>query len=132
VNFNSLFEEIEKTKKTKQGNTIIINNNINNYHYNLNIENFVNKKRRNSFEELFNLFPDFKEGSTMKRHFDEKDYEDNFDFAFKNVKNDFENDKDIFEEMFPHKHRRYSNIFEGLDFSMNNKQENVIYLMTLE
>ena len=98
--------------------TIIINNKINNFHYNLNINNpnsynyftpnetFTRSKRNrfNSFEELLNFFPDLRENFTnMNNNFrnlcDEKEYENNFYCAFKNVKNDFDCEKDLFEEM---------------------------------
>jgi hypothetical protein len=100
--------------------TIIINNKINNFHYNLNINNtnnytyinnnqnetFTRSKRNrfNSFEELLNLFPDLRESFTnfnnnIKNFIDEKEYEYNFEYAFKNVKNDFDCDKDLIEEM---------------------------------
>ena len=114
----------ENTKQFKSKNkseyshsnthTIIINNNINNYHYNLNINNFNNhicdnytsKKRNrwNSFEGLFNLFPDlgkdgFNNNLNFRKAFDEKDYIDNFEFAFKETKNDFDCEKDILQEI---------------------------------
>jgi hypothetical protein len=90
--------------------TIIINNNINNYHYNLNINNntetYSNKKRNrmNSFEGLFNLFPDlgrdiFSNNLNFRKNFDEKDYMNNFEYAFKETKNDFDCDKDILQEI---------------------------------
>lgn len=98
--------------------TIIINNKINNFHYNLNINNtnnynyftpnetFTRSKRNrfNSFEELLNFFPDLRESFTTINHnfksfMDEKEYENNFEYAFKNVKNDFDCDKDLIEDM---------------------------------
>jgi hypothetical protein len=100
--------------------TIIINNKINNFHYNLNINNtnnynyfnhtqnetFTRSKRNrfNSFEELLNFFPDLRESFTTINHnfrnlMDEKEYENNFEYAFKNVKNDFDCDKDLIEDI---------------------------------
>ena len=93
--------------------TIIINNNINNYHYNININNYNNpneyytsKKRNrwNSFEGLFNLFPDLAKDNlftnlNLRKAFDEKDYINNFECAFKETKKDFDCEKDILDEI---------------------------------
>ena len=100
--------------------TIIINNKINNFHYNLNINNTNNynyynnnqnetytrskRNRFNSFEELLNFFPDLRESFTnlnnnYRNFVDEKEYENNFECAFKNVKNDLDCDNDLIEEM---------------------------------
>jgi len=100
--------------------TIIINNKINNFHYNLNINNTNNynyynnnqnetytrskRNRFNSFEELLNFFPDLRESFTnfnnnFRNFVDEKEYENNFECAFKNVKHDLDSDKDLIEEM---------------------------------
>lgn len=92
--------------------TIIINNNINNYHYNININNttpneyYTSKKRNrwNSFEGLFNLFPDLAKDNlfsnlNFRKAFDEKDYINNFECAFKETKKDFDCEKDILDEI---------------------------------
>jgi hypothetical protein len=125
IHVNRIKNEISKENpsqnksKSKSENTnnnshtIIINNNINNYHYNLNIynynntnENYTSKKRNrlNSFEGLFNLFPDlakdnFSNNLNFRKAFDEKDYVDNFECAFKETKKDFDCEKDILEEI---------------------------------
>jgi hypothetical protein len=111
----------EKTKNKREGfNTIIINNNINNYHYNLNFNNFnencLSKKRRrlSSFDNFLNLFSEGRDAfnSTLKKTFDEKEYEDNFEFAFKNIKHDFDCEKDILDDIV---------ILTGEDSSSNSR-----------
>jgi hypothetical protein len=104
-----------KGEKNQNINTIIINNNINTYNYNVNINNYSNnnnettknentflKKRHrfNSFEGIFNMYPELKEYNTtshFKKGIDEIEYANNFNCTFKNVKNDF--DVDNIEEM---------------------------------
>lgn len=41
----------------------------------------------------------FSNNLNFRKAFDEKDYVNNFEFAFKEKKNDFEGDKDILEEI---------------------------------
>ncbi len=95
--------------KPQSVNTIIINNHINNYNYNVSIKNIYNnekekclnrkRNRVNSFEGLLNLFPDLgKEcaGSCFypKKSCDETDYMDYFNCTFKNSKNDFDEERE--------------------------------------
>ena len=81
--------------------------NINNYsNCNETNENNLKKKRNrmNSFEGLFNLFPELTRecginsafyNQNRKKVFDESEYIDNFNCTFKTVKNDFDVEKEL-------------------------------------
>ena len=89
---------IKKNEKSQNINTIIINNNINTY--NVNINNFSNcndkvdsmLKKRNRFSSYEGEY-----GFCNFKKFDEKEYIDNFNCTFKNIKNDFEIEKELEE-----------------------------------
>jgi hypothetical protein len=98
-------------KEKSGGNTIIINNHINNFNYNVSFKNpyqnndiCLNRKRnrQNSHEKntLINLFPDIRRecaGSyhNRKKSCDDSDIMDYFDCTFNPPKNDFEDEKDL-------------------------------------
>jgi hypothetical protein len=112
----------KKQKHEKGGNvnTIIINNNINTYNYNVSINNYTNcteakdtnknetllrkRNRMNSFEGLLNLFPGLTQEcgfnsafyqQNLKKVFDETECINDFNCTFKNFKTDFEVEKDM-------------------------------------
>jgi hypothetical protein len=94
-------------------NTIIINNHINNYNYNVSIRNLpshhekdrsLNRKRNrlNSHEKntLINLFPDIRRECAgtypnHKKSCDESDLMEFFNCSFNQNKNDFDEEKDL-------------------------------------
>lgn len=103
-------ENITNTTQTQIGNTIIINNNINTFNYNLNFKekkDFFKKRNRynSSFDGIFNLFPNIDKdlgnfGNMQRKNCDDADYVNNFNCTFKdnifsNVKNDFEDENDL-------------------------------------
>ncbi len=106
-----------KSDKFGNVNTIIINNKINTYNYNVNINNitcnesksdFLNNKRNrmNSCEGFVSLFPDLGKDCIIncntRKYFDENEYANNFNVTFKTVKNDFEEEpeENIIEEIY--------------------------------
>lgn len=135
----------KKQKQEKGGNvntcnTIIINNNINTYNYNVSINNYTNctetkenhknesmlrkRNRMNSFEGLLNLFPELSRECgfntsinhhNLKKAFDESEYVDNFNFTFKNSKTDFEVGKDLEDLMMLPYSENLTNSFNQLN-----------------